>query len=128
MYNIASRNSPAVRVKGNGVHFDMVFLLALIWAVPNINLKRRVRILLWGLGIIFLLHLIKIFVFVKYCYCMLLVSGDVPYCTPIQKEIYRYASCFIEVVVNQISSVLIWGLLYVPYWWKVRRPPSIVHH
>lgn len=118
---IASRNSRVVTVKANGVHFDMVFLLALIWAVPNINLKRRAKIVLWGSGIVLVLHLAKIFVFVKHCYCVFLVVGDVPYCTPIQKGIYGHTATFVHLVVNQISAVLIWGLLYAKYWWKSGR-------
>jgi hypothetical protein len=117
VYNIASRNSPVVTVKGNVVHFDMVFLLALIWAVSNVNLKRRAKIVLWGLGIVLVLHLIKIFVTVKFSYCLTLVFRGVPYCTPIQKQIYGYTTNFVHVVVNQISAVLIWGLLYWRYWW-----------
>lgn len=117
VYNVAFTDSPAFTIRGNVVHFDLVFVLALIWAVPNINLKRRGKIILWGLGILFGLHLIKMFVFVKESYCTHLSFDGVPYCTIFQTKIYQRANEFILLVVNQIFPVLIWGWLYWRYWW-----------
>jgi hypothetical protein len=110
----------SVRVRTNVVHFDMVLLFALIWAVPDINWKRRMKIFLLGFAVIFVLHLVKIFIFVKNEYAPHIKVNDVHYWSTTQQKAYRYLSDFILLVVNQIFPVLIWSLLYVGYWWEKR--------
>jgi len=126
--NVASENNPenTITVKTNVVHFDMVLLFALIWAVPDIPLKRRKKIFLWGFGIIFALHLVKIFIFVKHSYSLHIQVGGLPYCSPFMKRTYYYLNHFILLVVNQIFPVLIWSLLYWRYWWKGSWKPAAV--
>ena len=122
VHHVASEKYPerAVRVRTNVVHFDMVLLFALIWAVPHINWKKRMKIFLLGFAIIFVLHLFKIFVFVKREYALHIKVGGVPYWSPTQKKAYYYLGDFILLVVNQIFPILLWSLLYVKYWWGKR--------
>ena len=119
VHHIASEQNPelCVRITTNVVHFDMVLLFALIWAVPHVILKRRMKIFLLGFLIVFVLHLFKIFIFVKSDYALHIKIDGVPYWSPIQQNVYRYLGDFILLVVNQIFPVLIWGLLYWKYWW-----------
>lgn len=122
VHNVISEKNPelSVRVKASVVHFDMVLLFALIWAVPNINWKKRMKIFLLGFAIIFVLHLFKIFVFVKREYAPHIKVDGLPYWSPFQQNVYNYLSDFIMLVVNQIFPVLIWSLLYWHYWWGKR--------
>jgi hypothetical protein len=105
-------------IRGNDVHFDVVLLFALISAVPHVNRKRRMKIFLLGFAIVFILHLLKIFIFVKTDYSLSLTIGGVPYSSPFERKAYQYLRGFIYLVVNQILPVVIWSLLYAKYWWR----------
>ncbi len=120
LHHVASQTNPelAVRITAGAVHFDMVLLFALIWAVPKVKLKKRMNIFLLGLAIVFALHLFKIFVFVKYDYAQHIKVDGLPYWSPFQQKVYCYLNDFILLIVNQIFPVLIWSLLYVKHWWK----------
>lgn len=108
----------SIKVKGKVVHFDMVLLFALIWAVPHISWKKRARILLLGFAIIFALHQLKIFVYVKCNYCLNVRVGDAFYWSPFQQRAYHYVGNFLLMVSNQVFPILIWSLLYAKYWWR----------
>ena len=129
VHNVISEKNPklSVRVKASLIHFDMVLLFALIWAVPNINWKKRMKIFLLGFAIIFVIHLVKIFIFIKCEYAPHIKVDGLPYWSPFQRKVYNYLSDFIILVVNQIFPVLIWSLLYWKYWWKGIRGMSTVH-
>ena len=116
LYHIPE-GSPVTKFRGNLVHFDMVLLFALIWAVPHINWKKRMKIFLLGFAIVFVLHQFKIFVFVKRDYSIHIMIDGVPYWSLFEKKAYQYLHEFIVLVVNQIAPILIWSLLYVKYWW-----------
>jgi hypothetical protein len=126
VHHIASEKNPerSVRIRTNVVHFDMVLLFALIWAVPQVTLKRRMKIFLLGILILFVLHLFKIFIFVKSDYALHIKVDGVSYWSPLQQKVYRYLNDFILLVVNQIFPVLIWGLLYWRYWWIPQAHPK----
>jgi hypothetical protein len=119
VHHVASEENPeqTIRVRTNVVHFDLVFLFALIWAVPHVILKKRMKIFLLSFLIVFVLHLFKIFIFVKSDYALHIKVDGVSYWSPFQQKAYRYLNDFILLVVNQIFPVLIWGLLYWKYWW-----------
>lgn len=119
LHHAASETNPelAVRITASAVHFDMVLLFALIWAVPHVKLKKRMKIFLLGFAIVFALHLFKIFVFVKYDYAQHIEVDGLPYWSPFQQKVYCYLNDFILLIVNQIFPVLIWSLLYVKHWW-----------
>jgi hypothetical protein len=120
VHHVGSELNPelTVRIRTNVVHFDMVLLFALIWAVPKVKFKKRMRIFLLGFAIIFVLHLFKLFVFVKQDYALHIEVDGVPYWSPFQQRVYCYLNDFILLIVNQIFPVLIWSLLYIKYWWK----------
>ena len=119
VHHVASEKNPdlAVRLRSRVIHFDMVLLFALIFAVPGITPKKRLRIFLLGFAIIFALHLFKIFVFAKGEYSRNIKVDGVPYWSSFQQYAYRYVGDFILLVANQIFPILIWSLLYVKYWW-----------
>lgn len=122
VHHAASARNPdlAVRVKSRVLHFDMVLLFALIWAVPHIHWKKRMRIFLLGFVILFGLHLLKILIFVKREYSQNIKVDGVPYWSPFQAKAYYYLGDFVILVGNQIFPILIWSLLYVKYWWGKR--------
>jgi hypothetical protein len=117
VYHIPKGSAP-IKYRGGLVHFDMVLLFALIWAVPNINFKRRLKIFLLGILIIFGVHLIKIFVYVKHEYAQHIKLDEVLYFSPFQRAVYRNLKDFFLRVGNQLVPILVWSLLYVKYWWK----------
>jgi hypothetical protein len=122
VHHAASVNNPnlAVRVNSRVLHFDMVLLFALIWAVPHIDWKKRMKIFLLGFAILFGLHLLKILVFVKREYSENIKVDGVPYWSPFQAKAYYYIGDFIVLVGNQIFPILIWSLLFVKFWWGKR--------
>jgi hypothetical protein len=122
VHHVASEKNPerAVRLRSKVIHFDMVLLFALIFAVPHISPKKRLRIFLLGFGIIFVLHLFKIYVFVNGEYSRNIKVGGVPHWSTFQRYAYRYVGDFILLVANQILPILIWSVLYIRYWWDKR--------
>ncbi len=122
VHHVASKENPelSIRVHANVVHFDMVLLFALIWAVPGIKWKNRMKIFLLGFAVVFILHLVKILVFVKYEYALHMKVGGLHLWSPMQQRAYRYVKDFILLIVNQIFPIVIWSLLYLRYWWGKR--------
>ena len=120
IYHIAA-GSPVTKYRGDLVHFDMVLLFALIWAVPNVNVKKRLKIFLLGGLIIYGVHVVKLFVYVKHTYASYLIVHGTYYFTPLQKAVYGSLKAFFIKVGNQAIPVLIWSLLYVNHWW-IKRP------
>jgi hypothetical protein len=125
VHHAASEKNPnfTVRVWARVVHFDLVLLSALIWAVPNIDRKKRIRIFLCGLLILFPLHLLKILIFVKHEYSLHVRVGGVYNWSTSGRIVYRYLADFILLVANQVLPILIWSLLYAKYWW--RKDPTV---
>jgi len=115
-----------LQFRSRELHFWMVFLFALIWAVPGISWRKRFKLFLLGFVIIFVLHLFEMFVLVKREYSLNINVDGVSYWSPTQQKVYYYLGDFIVLVGNQIFPVIVWSLLYVPYWWGVRRRSSIV--
>jgi hypothetical protein len=120
VHHAASEKNPdlTVRVWARVVHFDLVLLFALIWAVPNVDRSRRIKLLLIGLALLFPLHLLKILILVKHEYSMRVQVGGVYYWSTSGRMVYQYLTGFIIVVANQVLPLLIWGALYAKYWWK----------
>ena len=117
VYHIPKDSAP-IKYRGNLVHFDMVLLFALIWAVPNIDFKKRLKLFLLGIFIIFGVHVIKIFVYVKHEYAQHIKLDDVRYFSPFQRAVYWNLKEFFLRVGNQLMPILVWSLLYVKHWWK----------
>ena len=111
------KDSPPIKYQARFVHFDMVLLFALIWAVPNINFKKRLNLFLLGIFIIFGVHVIKIFVYVKHEYAQHIELDEVRYFSPFQRAVYLNLKEFFLRVGNQLMPILIWSLLYVKHWW-----------
>lgn len=121
--HLASVENPesAVRIKTRVIHFDLVLLSALIWTVPKVSRKKRVKILLAGLAILFPLHLVKILLFVKHEYSLHIQIDGVQYWSPFLRSTYKYLADFIVLIANQVVPVVIWSLLYVNLWWRKSR-------
>ncbi len=111
------KGSPPIKYEGDLVHFDMVLLFALIWAVPNINFKKRLKIFLLGIIIIFGVHVIKIFVYAKHEYAQHIKLDEVRYFSSFERVVYRKLKDFFLRVGNQLMPILVWSLLYIKQWW-----------
>ena len=97
------------------VHFDSVLLLTLIFAVPQIKFKIRIKILLWGIFLSVLVHLFKIVVIVKDGYAHLFVIKGTPYYSSFETAIYGFGRGFFTRLGNQFVPVLIWSILYIKF-------------
>ena len=119
IYHIPA-GSPVTKYRGNLVHFDMVLLFALIWAVPNLDVRKRLKIFLLGGLIVFGVHVVKLLVYAKHTYASHIIVDGTDYFTPFQKAVYRSLKEFFIKVGNQAVPVLIWSLLFVNHWWGKR--------
>lgn len=117
VYHIPEDSRP-IKYRGNMVHFDMILLFSLIWAVPNINFKKRLRLFLLGIIIIFGVHLLKMFVYVKHEYAQHIKFDGVHYFSPFQRAVYGNLKDFFLTIGNQLMPILIWSLLFVKHWWR----------
>ncbi len=97
------------------VHFDLVLLLTLIFAVPKIKVKTRLKILLWGILLSVLVHMLKIVVIVKDGYASAFVFKGTPYYSSFERGIYAFGRGFFTRLGNQLVPLLIWSVLYVKF-------------
>lgn len=97
------------------VHFDLVLLLTLIFAVPKIKVKTRLKILLWGILLSVFIHLFKIVVIVKDGYATSFVFKGTPYYSSFERAIYGFGRSFFTRMGNQLVPVLIWSVLYIKF-------------
>lgn len=101
-----------------GFTFNTVLLAALIMAVPRVNYKLRLKIMIIGLAILFPIQVFKfvIYVFNYYCQNMRRKSGAFIYPAYIHHSI-GYADKTMWRIDGQIIPVVIWGGLYYYYKW-----------
>ncbi len=105
-------------VEYKGYTVNMVFLVALIMAVPQVNYKLRLKILLLGLLILFPVQIFKfvIYVFNYYCQNMRRKSGAFIYPAYMHHAI-GYADRIMWRIDLQIIPVIIWAGLFYYYKW-----------
>jgi hypothetical protein len=101
-----------------GFTFNTVFLVALIMAVPNVNYKLRLKILILALVILYPLQIFKfvVYVFNHYCQNMRRRSGAFIYPAFMHHAI-GYADRIMWRIDGQIIPVLIWAALFYYYKW-----------
>ena len=104
-----------------GFTFNTVFLVALIMAVPNVDYKLRLKILLLGLVILYPIQVFRlvIYVFNHYCQNMRRKSGATIYPLFIHNAI-GYTDRVLIRIDGQIIPIVIWaGLFYYYEWHKM---------
>lgn len=101
-----------------GFTFNTVFLVALIMAVPNVNYKLRLKILLLGLVILYPIQVFRlvIYIFNHYCQNMRRKSGATIYPLFIHNAI-GYADKVLIRIDGQIIPIVIWAGLFYYYKW-----------
>ena len=124
------KDDKPLTVEYKGFTFNTVLLAALIMAVPRVNYKLRLKIMLIGLAILFPVQVFKfvIYVFNYYCQNMRRKSGAFIYPAYIHHSI-GYADKTMWRIDGQIIPVVIWGALYYYYKWhnvftKLRKSES----
>jgi hypothetical protein len=116
-YEPAKEGKP-LTLEYKGFTFNTVFLVALIMAVPNVNYKLRLKILIAGLAILFPVQIFKfvVYVFNYYCQNMRRKSGAFIYPAFMHHSI-GYADRIMWRIDGQIIPVIIWGGLFYYYRW-----------
>jgi hypothetical protein len=116
-----------------GFTFNTVFLVALIMAVPNINYKLRLKILVLGLVILYPIQVFRlvIYIFNYYCQNMRKKSGATIYPLFIHNAI-GYTNRVLIRIDGQIIPIVIWAGLFYYYKWhnmfmKLRRAKAGVY-
>ncbi|RKX19755.1 MAG: hypothetical protein DRP26_02910 [Candidatus Zixiibacteriota bacterium] len=101
-----------------GFTFNTVFLIALIMAVPNINYKLRLKILVLGLVILYPIQVSRlvIYIFNYYCQNIRRKDGTTIYPTFTHNAI-GYANRVLIRIDGQIIPILIWASLFYYYKW-----------
>ena len=115
-----------------GFTFNTAFLLALIMAVPNVNYKLRLKILILGLVILYPIQVFRlvVYIFNYYCHNLQRKSGATIYPTFLHHAI-GYADRVLIRIDGQIIPVFIWACLFYYYKWhnvltKMRKKTRLI--
>lgn len=113
-----------------GFTFNTVFLVALIMAVPNVNYKLRLKILILGLVILYPIQIFKLVVYIFNYYCQNIRrrSGAFIYPSYMHHAI-GYADRIMWRIDGQIIPVFVWAGLFYYFKWhnilmKIRKKPA----
>jgi hypothetical protein len=97
--------------------FNGVFLVALIMAVPGINYKLRLKILIIGLLVIFPFQLLLFVVFVLNSYAKRMMIGEGFLYPDFIRHSLSYGQKILIRVEGQLVPIIIWGGLFYYYKW-----------
>ncbi len=113
-----TKDGKPLTLEYKGFTFNTVFLVALIMAVPNINYKLRLKILILGLVILYPIQVFRlvVYIFNYYCLNMRRKSGDFIYPAYLHHAI-GYADRVLIRIDGQIIPVIIWAGLFYYYKW-----------
>jgi hypothetical protein len=113
-----TKDDKPLTLEYKGFTFSAVFLVALIMAVPNVDYKLRLKILVLGLLILFPIQIFKfvVYVFNYYCQNMRRKSGAFIYPAYLHHSI-GYADRIMWRIDGQVIPVIIWAGLFYYYKW-----------
>ncbi|UCC79707.1 MAG: hypothetical protein JSW64_15830 [Candidatus Zixiibacteriota bacterium] len=97
--------------------FNGVFLFALIMAVPGINYKLRLKILIIGFILIFPFQLLLFVVFVLNSYAKRMMIRDGFLYPDLIRHTLSYGQKILIRVEGQLIPIIIWGGLFYYYKW-----------
>jgi len=109
-----SGTGPEAAMQGidvNRVYFNLILLVVLFLATPNLGLQRRLKLLFAGVAILFITHVVSVVVIAKYTYLSSLSKHH-----DIQGRILEQARRFLITMGFQLFPVLIWAMLTLKYW------------
>ena len=115
-YHPSSDNEP-LSTKFKHYTFNGVFLLALIMAVPGINYKLRLKILIIGFVLIFPFQLLLFIVFVLNRYASMMMMRDGFLYPDFIRQSLSYGQKILIRVEGQLVPIIIWGGLFYYYKW-----------
>lgn len=95
----------------NRVYFNLILLVALFLATPNLGFQRRLKLLLAGLTILFITHVISVVIIAKYAHISSLAKHY-----DIQRRILGQARRFLITIGFQLFPILIWAMLTSKHW------------
>lgn len=113
-----TKDGKPLTLEYKGFTFNTVFLVALIMAVPNVDYKLRLKILVLGLVILYPFQVFRlvVYIFNYYCQNMRRKSGAFIYPAYIHHAI-GYADRVLIRIDGQIIPVIIWAGLFYYYKW-----------
>jgi hypothetical protein len=97
--------------------FNGVFLFALIMAVPQVNFKLRLKILIIGFVLILPFQLLLFTVFVLNRYASMMMIRDGFLYPSLLRESLSYGQKILIRVEGQLVPIIIWGGLFYYYKW-----------
>jgi hypothetical protein len=113
-----TKDGKPLTLEYKGFTFSAVFLVALIMAVPNVNYKLRLKILILGLAILFPLQIFKFVVYIFNYYCQNMRRRDGTFIYPAYlHHALGYADRIMWRIDGQVIPVMIWAGLFYYYKW-----------
>ncbi len=114
----AGKNVETLNLEYKGFTFNTVLLLALILAVPDVNYKLRLKILILGMVVLYPIQIIRlvIFIFNYYCQNMGRRGGGTLY-PQFTHNAIGYVDKTLIRIDGQIIPVFIWAGLFYYYKW-----------
>ncbi len=99
------------------ISFNTVFLLALIMAVPDVNNKLRLKILLLGLIVLFPVQVVRLTFYVLNYYGQHIKMDGAPIYDSLWRNILFYGDLTLTRLDSMLIPVVIWAGLYYYYKW-----------
>ena len=126
----AARDGKPLSLEYKGFTFNTVLLVALIMAVPRVDYKLRLKLLILGLIILFPIQIFRLVVYIFNFFCRNIKRSDGSFIYP--AYLYHsigYVDKTLIRIDGQIIPVLIWSGLYYYYKWhniftKLRKAES----
>lgn len=101
-----------------GFTFNTVLLIALIMAVPDVNYKLRLKILILGMVLLYPIQVFRLVIFIFNYYCQNLRRSDgATIYSSFMHNAIGYADKTLIRIDGQIIPVIIWAGLFYYYKW-----------
>jgi len=102
------------------ITFNFVFLMALIMAVPDINYRLRLKILLLGYAFLFPVQVTRLVVYIFNYYGQHINRDGLPLYSDFPRKALLYTNRSLQRLDGQIVPVAIWAGLYFYYKWQYK--------
>lgn len=99
------------------ISFGTVFLLALIMAVPKVNNRLRLKILVIGYALLFGVQVVRLVVYVFNYYGQNMTVNDQSLYPPFRRKAIFFTDRTLARLDAQLIPVIIWSGLYFYYLW-----------
>ena len=104
-------------MNARNISFNTVFLLALIMAVPDVNYKLRLKILLLGFIVLFPVQVVRLTIYILNYYATHMQMDGAPIYHSLWRKILFYGDLTLTRLDSMLVPVIIWAGLYYYYKW-----------